>query len=92
MISVQMALAAGAHPVYRRPRRLESNFNKVTSVTQENTADLYSVGRIFQHSRRRWGEYIYFCQKRAFLSLLDLISTGCRLLGVSLAQTTVKVS
>jgi len=91
---MQMALAAGAHPVYRRPRRLESDFNKVTSVTKENAADLYSVGRISQHSRRRWvgGEYIYFCQKRGSLSLLDLISTGCRLLGVSLAQTTAKVS
>jgi len=41
-----MALAAGAHPVYRRLRRIESNFNKVTSITQDNAADLYSVGRI----------------------------------------------
>jgi len=42
-----MALAAGAHPEYRRLRRSESNFNKVTSVTQENAADMYSVGRIY---------------------------------------------
>lgn len=40
----------------------------------------------------RGGKIYLSCQKHASVLLLDLLSTGCRLLGVSLAQTTAKVN